>query len=57
MSLTLENVKTDAAQPIDVGVVDFGKEANLGRSHGIIVRQEELELKDTTCMLLAHGGP
>lgn len=54
MSLTLENIKTNAAQPVDVGVVDFGKEANLGRSHGVVVRQEELELEDTAYMPLVQ---
>lgn len=57
MQLTLENVKANAAQPVDVGVVDLGKKANLGRSHGVVVRQEELQLEDTTCMLLVHSGP
>jgi hypothetical protein len=29
-------------------VVDLGKEANLGRSHGVVVGQEQFELEDST---------
>ncbi len=44
--LTLENVQTNAAQPVDVGVVDFGKEADFGRSHRVVIWQKELKLED-----------
>lgn len=44
--LTLQHVQTNATQSVDVGVVDFGEEANLGRRHGIVIREEELELED-----------
>jgi hypothetical protein len=27
-------------------VIDLGKEANLGRSHGVVVGEEELELEN-----------
>jgi hypothetical protein len=43
--LTLENVETNATQSVDVGVVDLGEEADLGRGHGVVVWEEELELK------------
>ena len=46
--LTLQDVQTDSAKAVDVGVVYLGKEADLGRGHGIVVRQEELELEDST---------
>lgn len=47
--LTLQNVQTDAAKAVDVGVVNFGQEADLWGSHRIIVRKEQLKSKDTTC--------
>lgn len=53
-TLTLEDVEANAAQPVDVGMVDLGEEADLGRSHGVVVWQEELELEDTACMLLVY---
>jgi hypothetical protein len=44
--LTLEDVEADAAQSVDVGVVDLGEEAHLGRGHGVVVGKEQLELED-----------
>jgi hypothetical protein len=44
--LTLEDIEANAAQPIDVWVVDFGEESDLGRGHGVVIRQEQLELED-----------
>lgn len=44
--LTLEDVQTDAAQSVDVGVVDLGEEADLGRGHGVVIGEKELELED-----------
>lgn len=38
--LTLQDIQANAAKSIDVRVVDLGEEANLGRSHGIVIRQE-----------------
>jgi len=32
-------------------VVDLGEEADLGRSHGVVVWQEQLELEDAACEL------
>lgn len=46
-SPTLQNVQTNSTETIDVGVVDLGKEADLGRSHGVVVGQEQLELEDS----------
>ena len=46
ITLTLQDVQADAAKTVDVGVVDLGEEANLWRSHGVVVREEELEIED-----------
>lgn len=45
---TLEDVKTDAAKLVDIWVKDLGKESNLGRCHGVVVGEEELETEDPT---------
>lgn len=37
MASTLEDVQTDAAQLVDVGMEDLGKKSNFRRSHGVIV--------------------
>lgn len=50
MKLTLKNVKTNATKLINVRVEDFGKESDLGRCHGVVVGQEELEVEDAACM-------
>ena len=34
----LENVKADAAEFVNVRVVDFGSEQNLGWDHGVFIR-------------------
>ena len=33
----------------DVGMVYLGKEAHLGRCHGVLFREEQLELENTIC--------
>lgn len=43
--LVLEDVEADAPELVDVGVVDLGQEAHLGRRHGVVLGQEELELE------------
>ena len=48
LGLTLEDIETDATQPVDVGVIDLGEEAHLGRRHGVVVGEEQLELEDAT---------
>lgn len=52
--LTLENVEANAAQPVDVGVVDLSQEAHFGRCHGVVVWKKELEFEDTACILLIY---
>lgn len=51
--LTLEHVEADSAELVDIRVVDLGEEADLGRRHGVIVGEEELELEYTTCLLVS----
>jgi hypothetical protein len=40
--LTLQDVQADTAELVDVWMVDFGEEADLGRSHGVVIGKEEL---------------
>jgi hypothetical protein len=49
-TLTLEDIEANAAQPVDIGVVDLSKEADLGGSHGVVVWQKELKFKYATCI-------
>ena len=61
LGLTLKNVEADATQLVDIGVVDLGKEADLGRGHGVVIGEEEFELEDATCvgvlvMVYVHLG-
>lgn len=44
--LVLEDVQADAAQPVDVRVVDLGDEAHLGRGHGVVLGQEQLQFEE-----------
>lgn len=46
--LTLQHVKADAAELVDVGVVDLGEETDLGGRHWVIIWEEEFEVKDAT---------
>lgn len=45
---TFQDVKADAAKLVDIGVENLGKEADLRRRHGIVVREEQLELECAT---------
>ena len=38
--LTLQDIEADAAQLVDVGVVDLGQEADLRGHHRVVVCQE-----------------
>ena len=53
-TLTLQHIETDASQFIDVGVEDLGKEADLGRCHGVVVREKELKLEHAACDMSAR---
>ena len=46
MQRTFQNIQTDAAQLVDIWVVDLGKKSDLGRSHRIVVGEKELKLED-----------
>lgn len=54
VAVDLEDVKTNASKPVNIRVVDFREESNLGRSHGILLRQEQLELVHTPCPKHKH---
>lgn len=47
-TLTLQNIQADTTQAINIRVVDPGQEADFGRGHRVIIRQEELEPEFTT---------
>lgn len=47
--IILQYVKTDAAETVDVGVVDASEETYSGRAHGIVVWEEQFQLKNSTC--------
>lgn len=42
---TFQNIEADATELIDVRVEDLGQEANLGRSHRIVLGQKQLKLE------------
>lgn len=44
--VALKDIQTDTAKLIDVGMIDFGQESDLWGGHGVIIWEEELELKD-----------
>lgn len=48
---TLEDVETDAAQAVDVGVVDLGQEADFWWGHGVVLWKEELKAEDASCLV------
>jgi hypothetical protein len=41
--LVLEHVEADAAQTVNVGVVERGQKAHLGGAHGVVFGQKELQ--------------
>ena len=45
---TLEDIETDAAKLINVGVVDFGQEPDLWWGHWVVIWEEKLELENAT---------
>ena len=46
--LVLQDVETDSAKLVDVGVVDLGSEQNLWWDHGVLIWQEKLTVEDAT---------
>jgi len=47
---TLENIETDAAELVNIGVVNLGQESDLRRCHRVIIWEEQLQLEDTACV-------
>jgi len=45
--LVPQDIKTDGPIGVDVGVIDLGREADLGRLEGVIDRERDGEEKDT----------
>lgn len=45
---TFQDVKADAAELVNVGVEYLGQEADLGWRHGVVVREEQLQLECAT---------
>ena len=46
--LVLEDVKANATELVDVGVVDLGPEEHLWRDHWVLVGQEELKVEHSS---------
>lgn len=55
--LTFQHVKADAAELVDIWVVDLGEEANLGGRHRVVIGEEEFEVKDTSWGALVRIRP
>jgi hypothetical protein len=55
--LTLQNIEANAAQPVDVGVIDLGQEADLGGCHRVVVWQEKLEFENAAYVLSVTERP
>ena len=54
--LVLEDVETDSAELVDVGVVDLGSEEDLGRNHWVLFGQEQLAVEDAA-LVGSLAGP
>lgn len=50
---TLEDVETNTTQPVDVGVVYLGEEADFGWGHRVVVGKEQLKLEDTAWTMMS----
>lgn len=42
---TLQDIETDATELVNIWVEDLGEEADLGRCHGVVFGEEQLELE------------
>lgn len=51
LALTLQNIEANPSKLVNVGVVDFGKKANLRGGHRVVIGQEKLEFEDAACAL------
>lgn len=45
---TFQDVEADATELVDIGVENLGEEADLGWRHGVVVREEQLQLECAT---------
>ena len=45
--LVLKDVEADGAIAVDVTVIDFGREGDLGRLEGVVGREMDVEEEDT----------
>lgn len=52
--LTLQHVKADAAELVNIGVVDLGEESDLGGRHWVVIWEEEFEVEDATWGVLVR---
>ena len=55
MAITFENVQADTPKTVDVRVVDLGQKSNLRRCHGVVFRQEQFEMEDTTYLTKSYN--
>ena len=55
--VVLQNVQADAAEPVDVRVIDASQEADPRWAHRVVVREEQLEVELSayrTVSILSH---
>ena len=45
----LENIKTNAPQPVNIRMVDFRQKSHFGWSHWVLLWKEKLKLVHTPC--------
>jgi hypothetical protein len=50
--IILQHIKAYATEPVDIGMIDFGKESYPWWTHRIVIGQEEFEFEDATCVVL-----
>ena len=53
--LTLQHIKTNTPELIDIWVVYFGKKSYFGRGHRIVIGQEELKLEYSSWVFVSSG--
>lgn len=46
---TFQHIEANATQLVNVGVENFGQEADLGWNHGVVVGEKEFELEGASC--------
>lgn len=55
-TFTLEDIKADSAQFVNVRMIDFSHKAHFGRCHGIVLRKKKLQLKGASLKWRLHEG-